>query len=255
MLNRKKLTILIPCRNEEKGIAKVIKHIPTSVLGRLGFDTEIIVIDNNSDDNTVQIVKNTDAKIIHERNPGKGNAIRAGFKALSPDTDFVVMLDGDSTYKSNEIVRMLEPLINNFCDVIVGSRLGGKINKQSLKFSNRLVNWGFTFLVRVFYQANVTDVLSGYFAWKKGVIDKLVPHLDAEGFEIEMEMITKMKKLGFSMYSVPITYNIREGESKIAAFNDGVRILKMFFRNLKWDPKKANKKPSDWQVSPKLKYD
>lgn len=236
MLQKKKVTILIPCHNEQDGIGKVIDSIPYPVLQRLGFRTEIIVIDNNSTDKTAKIAAAKKATVIRETKKGKGNAILTGFNTISNDTTHIVMLDGDNTYKSNEILRLLEPLINNFCDVVIGSRLGGKIRRNSLKFQNRIVNWTYTFMVRHFYRANITDVLSGYFAWKKSVIDKLKPHLKSQGFEIEMEMITKMKKLGFEMYSVPITYDKRIGHTKIQAITDGLRILKTFSQNLAWSP-------------------
>jgi glycosyltransferase involved in cell wall biosynthesis len=232
----RKLTILIPCHNEERGISKVIHTIPLSLLTRLGIITEIIVIDNNSTDRTVENAQAANAIVIRETKKGKGNAILTGFNAVKSGTHFVVMLDGDNTYKSKEIVRMIEPLMNNFCDVVVGSRLGGKIKKNSLKFQNRVANWIYTFIVRQFYKANVTDVLSGYFAWKKEVLDELTPHLESEGFEIEMEMITKMKRLGFEMFSVPITYDEREGETKIDSIRDGIKILSMFAKNLYWSP-------------------
>ena len=98
------------------------------------------------------------------------------------------------------------------------------------------MNWGFTFLVRQCYKANVTDVLSGFFAWKKGVIDFLSVHIESEGFSIEMEMITKMVKLGFEMYSVPITYDVRKGETKISSLKDGIAILYTFSKNIFWNP-------------------
>lgn len=231
-----KISILIPCHNEEKGIANVIDDIPLELLKQIGFDTEIIVINNNSTDNTAAIAESKNAKVILELKKGKGNAIKAGFYAVSHDTEFIVMLDGDNTYKTNEILRLIEPLMSNFCDVIIGSRLGGKIKKNSFKFQNRVANWAYTFLVRQFYRTNITDVLSGYFAWKKEVIDKLLPHLESEGFEIEMEMITKMQKLGFNVYSVPITYDERSGQTKIEAVKDGIKILSIFFKNLTWSP-------------------
>lgn len=235
---KQKLTILIPCYNEEKGIGKVIDAIPIAALELLGFVTEIIVIDNNSKDKTAHIAKERNVIVIKEEKKGKGNAIITGFNAVSLDTQYVVMLDGDDTYKSKEIVRMIEPLLNNFCQVVVGSRLSGKIKKGSLRFRNRIANWTYTFLVRQFYKANVTDVLSGYFAWKKPVIDELKNHLESKGFEIEMEMITKMTKLGYEMYSVPITYDERVGQTKIQAMSDGIKILSMFFKNLTWSPNK-----------------
>jgi dolichol-phosphate hexosyltransferase len=236
----RKLTVLIPCHNEEKGISKVIHTIPMRILNKLEIVTEVIVIDNNSTDKTVQNARAANAIVIREEKKGKGNAILTGFNSVQSDTHFVVMLDGDNTYKSKEIVRMIEPLMNNFCDVVVGSRLGGKIKKNSLKFQNRIVNWIYTFMVRQFYKANVTDVLSGYFAWKKEVLDVLAPHLESEGFEIEMEMITKMKRLGFEMFSVPITYDEREGETKIESIKDGIKILHMFAKNLIWSPTAKN---------------
>lgn len=237
MRKLEKITILIPCHNEEKGIGAVIDGVPLQTLRRMGYKTEIIVINNNSIDSTTQIVKERGATIVFEDKKGKGNALITGFKSISPDTKFVIMLDGDNTYKSKEIPRLIEPLMNDFCDCIIGSRLGGKINKNSLKFQNRVANWIYTFLVRQLYHANTTDVLSGFFAWKKEAIDKLTPYLTAKGFEIEMEMITKMVKLGFEIYSVPITYDHRVGKSKIDAVKDGIRILLMLVKNLLWSPK------------------
>lgn len=241
MKHYKKIAILIPCHNEEKGIGRVIDAIPSGFLKQLGCIAEVIVINNNSTDKTVEVAKNRNAIVIHETKKGKGNALITGFNSLSSDTKFVIMLDGDNTYKPQEIPRLIEPLMNNFCDVIIGSRLSGKMKKNSLRLRNRVANWVYTFIVRHFYRANTTDVLSGFFAWKKEVIDKLTPYLESEGFEIEMEMITKMTKLGFEMYSVPITYDLREGETKIQALKDGLRILTVFVKNLTWSPKKRQR--------------
>jgi dolichol-phosphate mannosyltransferase len=232
----KKITILIPCYNEEKGIGKVIKGVPVRNLRKLGFKTEIVVIDNNSTDNTFQIAKRHKVTVLSEEKLGKGNAIRKGFLSISKDTNYVVMLDGDDTYKAKEIPRLIEPLDSGFCDVVVGSRLLGRVNDGAFKLSNRVVNWGYAFMVRQFYRANVTDVLSGFFAWRREALDDLKIHLSSDGFAIEMEMITKMVKIGHSVYSVPITYDIREGESKINSLRDGLLISKMFFRNLFWKP-------------------
>ena len=145
------------------------------------------------------------------------------------------MLDGDDTYDGGEFIRMVEPLSADFCDVVIGSRLSGRIHGASMSNFNRLGNWIFTHLVRYIYHgANVTDVLTGYFAWKKEVIDKLHPHLVSDGFAIEMEMITKMARMGFQMSSVPISYMQRAGQSNLHPVKDGLRILKMFVRNLTW---------------------
>ncbi len=242
MKRSNKITVIIPCLNEERGIGKVIDNIPYSLLNKLGYSVEVLVINNNCTDRTAEIAKQKHAIVINENKIGKGNAIKAGFRAISQETSYVVMLDGDNTYKAKEMFRLIEPLINDFCDVSVGSRLGGKILKNSFKTKNRLVNWIYTFLVRQFYYANTTDVLSGYFAWKKKVIVDLIQYIESDGFAIEMEMVTKMVKLGYEICSVPITYDMREGKSKLNDFNDGMKIFYTFCKNLFWSPNKQKLK-------------
>jgi hypothetical protein len=106
-----------------------------------------------------------------------------------------------------------------------------------LSLSHRAANWFFTFLVRGLYLVNTTDICTGYFAWKKEVVDELSPHIKSKGFAIEAEMITKMAKLGFKIYSVPITYDKREGNSKLSPYHDGIKITWMLLKNLMWKPK------------------
>lgn len=229
-----KIAVVIPCYNEAKGIAKVIKQFPYHRFERLGFNIQVFVIDNNSTDNTAEIAANAGATVLSELKKGKGNALRTGFKNLPQDIDYVVMLDGDDTYSPKELLRMIEPLHSGFCDAVIGSRLSGRIHGDSMTFFNRFGNWIFTHLVRHIYRANVTDVLSGYFAWKKDAIDQLYPHLTSEGFAIEMEMITKMARLGHEIYSVPISYTQRAGDSSLDPVKDGLRIMKTFLQNLTW---------------------
>ena len=239
-VKKEKITILVPCHNEERGIAKVLDNIPHQILEKHGFEYQVIVIDNNSSDRTTEVAEYRGAHVIFEPAKGKGNALRKGFNCIDSDTAYVVMLDGDNTYDPREMLRLIEPIGSGFCDVVVGSRLGGKITKNAFRIQNRLVNWIYTFLVRSFYRANITDVLSGYFAWRRDVIIEMRDHLKSDGFGIEMEMISKLVKLGYSIYSVPITYNIREGETKIEAIKDGLRIFITFFRNLYWSPPKES---------------
>jgi dolichol-phosphate mannosyltransferase len=234
----KKITLMIPCYNEEKGIGKVIDQIPRNKLKKAGFKIEILVIDNNSKDKTSEVARKKGAKVIVELKQGKGNAIKTGFRSVSKDTDYVVMLDGDDTYKPAEILRLIEPLESNFCDVVIGSRLEGKMNGYSMSFSHRLANWFFTFLTRRLYtNANVTDTCTGYFAWTKRSIDILNGYIESKGFAIEAEMISKLSKLGLKIYSVPITYDPRHGESKLSPIGDGLRITWMLMSNAGWKPK------------------
>lgn len=234
--HKEKVTVVIPCYNEAKGIANVIAGFDREELLHNGYELEIIVVDNNSTDNTAKVAKKAGARVITEKVKGKGNALRTGFRNVSEDSTYVAMLDGDDTYSPKELMRLLEPIRNDFCDVIIGSRLGGKMNAGAMTTFNRMGNWVFSHLVRYCYRANVTDVLTGYFAWKKPVIDNLSPRLESQGFAIEMEMITKMAKMSYDIYSVPISYHPRSGETNLRPIYDGYRILKMFIRNLFWKP-------------------
>jgi glycosyltransferase involved in cell wall biosynthesis len=240
---RKKITVVIPCHNEARGIRRVITGIPTEKLKKFGYKVEVLVVNNGSTDHTVGAASNAGAIVIDEPRKGKGIALRSGFRSVSQNTKYVVMMDGDNTYKGKELLRMIEPLDSGFCDAVIGSRLGGKLKHNALAPSHRLANWLYTFLVRYLFQANVTDSLSGYFAWKKKSLDKLVPYLESDGFAIEMEMITKMKKLDFDVYSVPITYDRRMGKSKLSSYRDGVRIIAMLTRNLFWKP--SSRRPGE----------
>jgi dolichol-phosphate hexosyltransferase len=233
---KEKITILIPCYNEENGVGKVISRIPTERLRRLGYGLEIIVIDNNSIDATASVALDAGAKVIKEERQGKGFALRKGFESISDDTTIVVMIDGDNTYDINEIFRLVEPISNGFCDVVIGSRLNGKIMDKSMTNLNRAGNWALTFLVRTSYLANVTDVCTGFFAWSRKSIDILRPYLSSSDFTVEMEMITKLAKLGFEIYSVPITYNSRIGTSSLHPIKDGAKIFGIWFNNLFWSP-------------------
>ena len=237
MKRLKRISVIIPCYNEERGIEKVIKNIPKKQLRKLGFNVDVLVIDNNSTDSTAEIARKNKAKVIFESRQGKGNAIKTGFRNIDKDADYVVMLDGDNTYKSEEIPRLIEPLDSGFCDVIIGSRLGGKIKIKSMGFSHKMANWFFTFFIRHFYSANITDLCSGFFAWKKEVVDNLSKYLKSEGFSIEAEMTTKMAKLGYEIYSAPITYDRREGTSSLHPFRDTINILTVLFKNLRLKPK------------------
>jgi dolichol-phosphate mannosyltransferase len=234
------VSVIIPCHNEAASIANVLKGFHKGMLGKESFHFDLVVVDNNSTDDTAKIAEQAGARVIKETHKGKGNALRTGFRAIDPDAEYIVMIDGDDTYRPEEVMRLLEPLHSDFCDVVIGSRLGGKIHGEAMNTLNRGGNWLYTHLVRVIYRLNVTDVLSGYFAWRREVIDELVPHLHSNGFAIEMEMITKMSRMRCRVYSVPISYHQRGGISNLRPFHDGIRILSTFSKNIRWNyPREA----------------
>jgi glycosyltransferase involved in cell wall biosynthesis len=232
----KKITVLIPCYNEADAIGNVISRFPRQYLRAAGFNLEIIVIDNNSTDDTAILAAAAGATVISETKKGKGNAILTGFNAIGKDTDYVVMLDGDDTYRPEEIMRLVEPLDSGFASVIIGSRLHGYMRDGSMKRFNRFGSRAYTRMVRSAYKVMVTDVLTGYMAWNREVIENLRTQINSSGFAIEMEMITKIARMGYKIFSVPITYEPRLGSSSLNPVRDGYTILRMYVRNLYWRP-------------------
>jgi len=250
-----KVAVIIPCYNEARSITAVIAKFPHYQLEQSGIQLQLYVIDNDSSDGTAAIAETAGAMVIHEPNKGKGNALRTGFQHIPADVDYVVMLDGDDTYSPEEMLRLIEPLQNGFCDVVIGSRLNGHIHHAAMSRRNYLGNRFFTAATRLLYGANVTDVLTGYFAWKKASLDELRPYIKSPGFAIEMEMITKMARLGHRMAAVPISYHPRFGSSNLHPFKDGLRILLMLLRNLVWRPQQtaaaSTNEVSEEQIAPK----
>ena len=114
------------------------------------------------------------------------------------------------------------------------------MSTKAMTRSHRLANWLFTFLTRFLYGANVTDTCTGYFAWTRKSIDILNGNIESKGFAIEAEMISKMSRLKLRVYSVPITYAPRVGEtkSKLSPIKDALKIIWMLIKNKRWKPKK-----------------
>jgi glycosyltransferase involved in cell wall biosynthesis len=232
----KKVTVLIPCYNEADAIQTVIKKIPKRKLAHSGFEIDVLVIDNNSSDNTAELATKAGARVVFEGKQGKGNGILTGFYNIAADADYIIMLDGDDTYKPEEMLRLLEPLASGFASVIIGSRMHGRMKTGSMKRFNHFGNRLYSRLVRMGYQVMVSDTLTGYVAWNREAVEKLRPHLKSAGFTIEMEMVTKLARMGYEIYSVPVSYDSRLGSSSLSPIRDGAKILGTYSRHLRWQP-------------------
>jgi dolichol-phosphate hexosyltransferase len=234
----KKVTVLIPCYNEAAAVGDLIRNLPADKLKALGYKLDVLVVDNNSTDGTADVARKAGARVEHESKQGKGNAIRKGFYSLADDTTCVVMLDGDNTYRPDELLRMIEPIDSGFVQVVLGSRLYGQISAGSMPTMNRFGNRLFSWLVRRGYKVPVNDVLTGYYAWSTDALKALRPHLKSTDFRIEMEMVTKMARLGLKICSVPISYDARTGTSSLKPVKDGSRIFGEWWRNMHWQARK-----------------
>ncbi len=176
-----RIAILIPCFNEELTIAHVIDRFRAELLG-----ARIYVFDNNSTDHTVERAHENGAIIIHERRQGKGFVVQRMFREIN--ADIYVMVDGDGTYPAASVHALLEPVLTNDADMIIGSRLGSTSQSQ-FGLMNRLGNHIFLFLTRALFGVHINDMLSGYRVFSRNLVKQLP--LLSRGFEIETELTIK----------------------------------------------------------------
>jgi glycosyltransferase involved in cell wall biosynthesis len=212
-----KIAILIPCYNEELTIAEVVREFCEQIP-----NADIYVFDNNSTDRTVEVARQAGAKICSERRQGKGYVVQAMFRDI--EADFYVMVDGDHTYPSTEVHRLLAPILSGQADMAVGSRLTSH-SKSEFKSFNRWGNRFFLNVINSIFRQNLSDILSGYRAFNRRFV-KNIP-IFGGGFEIEAELTIKALERGYRIIELPIDLTARPigSSSKIRVLGDGFLIL------------------------------
>jgi len=228
MSNTFRLAILIPCHNEEITIGKVIEDFRAQVP-----DASIYVFDNCCTDRTPEIAKEKGATVISESRPGKGYVVES--MLASVDSDLYVMVDGDDTYPAEFVHALVEPVRLGKADMVVGARLGsgpGKNFRPLHLFGNRLVCG----LINKIFHAKLTDIMSGYRAFNRKVVQRIP--IVSSGFEVETEFTVQMLYYHLNLLEIGIPYRSRpQGSvSKLQTLPDGMRVLwKIFnlFRNFK----------------------
>jgi len=220
-----KLSVIIPVYNEEKTIDAVIGSVQKVALKDI--KKEIIVVDDFSTDNTRKILlglMDSNLKIFfHQKNQGKGTAIRTGLKHVTGD--IILIQDADLEYNPSEYGKLLRPIIDDNKNVVYGTRL--EYIKHNVKNMNRLHFIGNIFLTHItnlFYNTRITDMETGYKVFRKEVIDKI--KLKAKRFDFEPEITAKILKKGYKICEVPITFRARKfDEGKKITWRDGVKAL------------------------------
>lgn len=218
-MSQQEIDIILPALNEEETIGKVIDEIPRSILEERGYLVKVLVVDGDSTDLTRQIAQEKGAEVIVERRRGKGRAMRSAFQQVK--ADFVFMLDADYTYSATHIPEMLH-MLNQGCDVVIGSRLKGKRVKGSISRLNIIGNYLLTLMANVLYLRRITDLCTGYWGFKGEVISRLC--LSAEGFNLEADMFTEIARNGYSIGEIPIYYRRRPTPSKLKSMRAGLKI-------------------------------
>jgi glycosyltransferase involved in cell wall biosynthesis len=211
-----RIAVLVPCFNEEAAVAAVVagfrKALPSA---------QIYVFDNNSSDRTVAVAREAGAEVRQERKQGKGHVVRRMFADV--DADIYVLVDGDATYDAPSAPGMIEKLVNEHLDMVVGLRVDRE--QAAYRRGHRTGNWMLTsFLSSVFGQA-FKDILSGYRVFSRRFV-KSFPVL-SDGFEIETELTVHALQLSMPVAEVQTPYYARpKGSfSKLNTWSDGFRIL------------------------------
>ena len=229
MLDDKIIAVIIPVLNEESTLPLVLNDISGDLVD------EIIVVDNGSKDRTVEIAEEAGATVLHETKRGYGYPCLTGIEYLKNNkTDIVVFVDGNYSDHPDEINKLVEPIVRNNHDLVLGSRTLGQVEKGALRIPVLFGNWLATVLIRLFYNFKFTDV--GPFRAIR--FDKLL-ELDMNdnlGWTIEMQVKAVRRK--YSIIEVPVSYRAGSGKSKLTGNLRGIaivgyRIIRAILKNLR----------------------
>lgn len=220
-----KLSVVIPCYNEEESIQKVIKSIPKGVF-------EIIVVDNNSTDMSAEIAKQNGARVIVETTQGYGAALRAGFN--SARSELIAALDADFQYPAEELPSMLDFMESRELDFISATRFP-LVDKTSMGPVRRVGNWGLTVSANFLLGLTLTDSQSGMWLFKRDTLEHILPDNDDMPFSQELKIkAARHPNIRFAEFHV--SYRPRIGTSKLVPFRHGLILLrhlaKMRFKDL-----------------------
>jgi len=228
MISEKKIVVIIPAFNEEKSLPNVIHDIPD-------FVDEIIVVNNGSTDNTSEVAIKAGATVLFENEKGYGAACLTGIKYISNlNCDVVVFIDGDYSDHPEEMNMLVNPIINNNYDFVIGSRIIGKREKGAMLPQAIFGNWLASFLIKIFWDYKFTDL--GPFRAIRFLSLKELNMQDRNfGWTVEMQIKAAKKKLRTN--EVPVSYRKRIGQSKVTGTLGGtvkasVKILYLIFISL-----------------------
>lgn len=215
------MSIVIPCYNEKNSLLEILDKVKNAPVP----NKEIIIVDDKSTDGTTQLLKEkvesmVDKVIYHEKNTGKGGALRTGFMAATGDV--VIIQDADMEYDPNEYPLVVNPIFEGEAEVVYGSRF---LNQKAKGYVlNRIANKGLTMLSNMRTHQHLTDMETCYKAFRRELIQSIT--IEEQRFGFEPEITAKISKKGIKIKEVPISYYPRSNaEGKKIGFSDGLRAL------------------------------
>jgi len=172
--------------------------------------SEIIVVDNGSEDLTAERASAAGARVITESRRGYGRAFRAGFKALSPDCEIIVFMDGDGSDVPEQMGTLIQPILDGTHDFVLGSRILGRRERGSMIFHQVMAGYLIVSLVKLLYGVHYTD-MGPFRAIRRDALERLEMREETYGWPLEMQM--RAARTGFRILEVPIDYRRRAGGS------------------------------------------
>jgi glycosyltransferase involved in cell wall biosynthesis len=217
-----KVSFLIPAYNEAATIGEVLRRIAL-----LDLDAQVIVVDDGSSDETAAIAEAGGATVVRQANRGKGAAIRAAIPLI--EGEIAVIQDADMEYDPAEVPGLIDPIVIGVADVVFGSRLSGGRPQRVYLFWHLVGNRFLSLLTNILFNTTLSDMETGYKAFRSEVISSL--ELRENGFGIEPEITGKVCKRKLRIYELPISYYGRSyEEGKKITWRDGFRAVWVLFR-------------------------
>jgi dolichol-phosphate mannosyltransferase len=216
MIERKLVSIVVPAKNEEAALGATLEALPVHTLSTLGFDSEVVVLDGNSTDSTVDIALAWGAIVVRDRGQGKGAAVREARQAIRGD--YTVMMDADGTYASDAIPRVLDPLHRDEADIVMGNR---RKQTGAMTGVHRVGNAMLSLSATALYGRRCPDLCTGLWGFRTEALRALP--MQSIGFELEAELFSLASRLNFRIRHTPVDYLPRAGTSKLTTM-DGFRI-------------------------------
>ena len=237
---RAHVSVVIPALNEESTIANVVRAVPRSIA------SEVIVVDNGSDDRTVERAGDAGARVVRESRRGYGSACHAGFRACSPNCEIVVFLDGDGSDCPEQMHRLVDPIIGRTHDFVIGSRLLGRREPGSMYFQQVFAGRAISLILRILYGTRYTD-MGPFRAIRRSALEGLGMREMTYGWPLEMQM--RAARCGLRVLEVPVDYRRRAGgESKISGTVTGtLRAAIRIALTLARVALQRSESPNDWR--------